>query len=143
MQIATHIPNDEKPRIDTVGNSSARAYVQRCEEFNGSNTYGRVVRVNAGRDNEEKMYVVYSYGVHWPLFIYHEPTGEWYENHEKHSRTTSKHRSQLHPLCYTKTLPIGAMVKLADDGLLALLEYMTSAHTVRGVQRVARGNTYG
>lgn len=46
-----------------------------------------------------RMYVVYSYGEHWPLFVCHD--GTWYENSERYSVTTSKHRSASHPHCDT------------------------------------------
>jgi len=46
---------------------------------------------------QEKLYVVYSYGSHWPLFIYSEATNQWYGNSDKHSRTTSKHKGSARP----------------------------------------------
>ena len=42
-------------------------------------------------------YVVYSYGSHWPMFIYDEIQRRWFENEDSRSVTTSKHRSQCHP----------------------------------------------
>jgi hypothetical protein len=41
------------------------------------------------------VYVVYSYGRHWPLFVW--MNGQWYRNRETYSRTTSKHSGQAHP----------------------------------------------
>lgn len=122
------IPHSDK--ITKTSNATARALVQACREFDGNNTYGRIVRANRGEDNEEKMFVVYSYGTHYPMYIYHEPTGTWYENHTKYSRSTSKQRSQLHPLCYTKSLPTEAMQALESDGLVGLIQYMTDSRRV-------------
>ncbi len=76
-----------------IANSKARALVQSQTPFTGSNT-------NAGMING--MYVVFSYGNHWPLFVYHNWV--WFENTDSFSRSTSKHRSQLHPL--TNTVPM-------------------------------------
>ena len=42
-------------------------------------------------------YVVYSYGAHWPLYIYDYNTQQWYGNSDKHSVTTSKHYTKLNP----------------------------------------------
>ena len=42
-------------------------------------------------------YVVFSYGLHWPLFIYDYKQGQWYGNIDKRSRTTSRHYSRLNP----------------------------------------------
>ena len=42
-------------------------------------------------------YVVFSYGLHWPLFIYDHKNGQWYGNIDKRSKTTNKHYSRLNP----------------------------------------------
>lgn len=40
-------------------------------------------------------YAVFSYGSHWPLFVYYR--GKWYANSDKASRITSKHYGCAHP----------------------------------------------
>ena len=70
-----------------TSNIKAREFVQKCEPFKGSNTFGESFGVNG--------YAVYSYGYHWPLFV--KLGSQWYENTERYSMSTSKHRSQLHP----------------------------------------------
>jgi len=57
---------------------------------------------------------VYSYGKHWPLFIWEN--GVWYENEDRASVSTSKHRTQLHPHAETRLLPADAMRKIAAYG---------------------------
>lgn len=42
-------------------------------------------------------YIVFSYGLHWPLFIYDHRKGQWYGNSDKYSVTTSKHYGKLNP----------------------------------------------
>ena len=42
-------------------------------------------------------YIVFSYGLHWPLFIYDYNKRQWYGNSDKRSITTSKHYSKLNP----------------------------------------------
>ena len=42
-------------------------------------------------------YIVFSYGLHWPLFIYDYNKRQWYGNSDKYSVTTSKHYSKLNP----------------------------------------------
>ena len=42
-------------------------------------------------------YVVFSYGLHWPLFIYDHKNGQWYGNSDRRSATTNKHYSRLTP----------------------------------------------
>jgi hypothetical protein len=41
--------------------------------------------------------VVYSYGDHWPLFMWNDTLQLWFENTERYSTTTSKHRTFTHP----------------------------------------------
>lgn len=76
-------------------NSNARLFVQNRQEFTGSNTFGRWVNGN---------YVVYSYGLHFPLFVWCAFNAEWYQNSDKYSATTSKHKTQLHPWFFGKSL---------------------------------------
>ena len=70
-----------------VSNNTAREKVNNKVNFDGSNTYGR---------NEGKKYVVYSYGTHFPIYVFKR--GKWYGNTDKYSVSTSKHQSQLQPL---------------------------------------------
>lgn len=78
--------------IKTSG-TRARPYVQNRQAFTNHN--GQLF----GRWETPLLYVVYSYGDHWPLFVH--DGFDWYENEDKYSPTTSKHRSQTHPHCET------------------------------------------
>jgi len=69
-----------------VSNNNCRRYVKQMIPFKGSNLYAEMNKC---------IYTVYSYGRHFPLFVCKD--GVWYENNEKYSVTTSKHRSQSHP----------------------------------------------
>lgn len=75
-----------------VNNANARKYVQAKSLFKGSNLFSERV---------SELYVVYSYGTHWPLFVYDRVSNVWYENMDKKSGTTSRHRKQAHPQCET------------------------------------------
>jgi hypothetical protein len=98
-----------------VANSKCRALVQQRKSFEGSNLYSRVY---TNLNPDENWYVVYSYGEHWPLFIY--ANGCWFENEEKASQTTSKHRSQAHPHTNTILLSTTWMKRLAQGGWAAI-----------------------
>lgn len=76
-----------------VSGWKARPLVQAKEDFTNHN--GQLF----GRWETPSLYVVYSYGEHWPLFAW--DNGAWYENEDKYSPTTSKHRTQAHPHCDT------------------------------------------
>lgn len=45
----------------------------------------------------DSLYIVYSYGSHYPMFIYDYTCERWYANEDYYSRTTSKQRTQLMP----------------------------------------------
>ena len=69
-----------------TSNKNARNIVENRCEFNGSNTFGRF---------ESDCYAVYSYGYHFPMFVF--KYGQWHENSEKYSVSTSKQQTQLRP----------------------------------------------
>jgi len=95
-----------------VANKNARTCVQNREEFEGSNTFARWTT-----DNDIPRYIVCSYGMHWPLFIWEN--GVWYENEDKYSVSTSRHASQLHPHAETRPLNKDAMESIAWQGATA------------------------
>jgi len=74
-----------------ISNCNCRSYVEKCQPFVASHLWGEWLN---GR------YVVFSYGQHWPLFIYEQATDTWYANPEKFSRSTSRHYSQANPSTY-------------------------------------------
>jgi len=69
-----------------IANKDAYLHVSNFVVFVGNNTYSQ---------HKCGCYIVYSYGEHYPMYIYKDKT--WYENKDKYSRTTSKHHSQLRP----------------------------------------------
>jgi hypothetical protein len=101
--------------MDRVANKDARKYVQERKPFSGSNTEG-VWRTSWKDENTHtRRYVVTSYGNHFPLFIWDD--GVWYENVDRFSPTTSKHKTQLHPQCETMPMTCKDMVCLMYYGI--------------------------
>jgi len=72
-----------------VSNKNARQYVDELKTFQGSNTF-------AINDNEN-LYVVYSYGYHFPMYIYDRQAGMWIGNEDSYSVSTTKHQNQCSP----------------------------------------------
>ena len=75
-------------------NQECREYVQECKSFKANNLEGM---------RGEKAYVVVSYGW-YILFVYDFATGIWYENIDRYSVSTSRQKSQAHPLADTVKL---------------------------------------
>ena len=97
--------------LPRVANSKCRQYVTDREPFRGSNLYGYFSLVDA----DHEVYTVYSYGDHYPMFIYTE--GMWFENEDKYSRSTSRHHSQAKPYgINTILLSTRWMQRLANNG---------------------------
>lgn len=78
-----------------LSNSNVRNAVQNCVEF--KNTNGTLF----GKWETPFLYVVYSYGEHFPLFLNHCSYGAnaWAVNTDKYSVTTSKHKTVANPQC--------------------------------------------
>ena len=73
-----------------TSNKNARNIVENKCEFQGANPFG----VWESKD----VYVVYSYGKHFPMYAC--INGEWFETMEKYSVSTSKQQNQLRPAIF-------------------------------------------
>lgn len=105
-----------------INGRQSRPCVQRCEAFKNSN--GQLYaewRGGEGMGDPNKRYVVYSYGPHWPLFIYVPQVDTWFENKGKYGPTTSKHRTFTHPHCDTVPLTVDQMKLLDRAGYIELV----------------------
>lgn len=84
-----------------VSNSKARQYVNNLEAFQGSNTFAEWRIHGSGDDQgnheQKKVYVVYSYGSHFPMYIYDDQENKWIGNKDKYSQSTTRHQSLLRP----------------------------------------------
>ena len=88
----------------SISNKDCAPYVTDRREFKGSNLFGEWI-------SNENMYAVYSYGYHFPIYIW--VGGVWYENTDKYSMSTSKHQTQARPDATT--------VKMDTDGMMDIL----------------------
>lgn len=93
-----------------------REMVQSKRVFEGNSVYGDWAAEKGA------LYVVYSYGTHWPLFIWSPLEQRWFENSSRYSTTTSRHRSACHPHCDTIQRPLQWMKDLIRLGRSELLE---------------------
>ena len=80
-----------------VANKDARKYVNELEEFKGSYNKYADASIFAENSDNKNLYVVYSYGYHFPMYIYDRQAGIWIGNKYKETVTTSKHQSQCRP----------------------------------------------
>jgi hypothetical protein len=82
-----------------VANKNASKYVNELKEFKGSyNKYADDdASIFAEYYDKKNLYVVYSYGYHFPMYIYDQQAGIWIGNEDRHSMSTSKHQSLCRP----------------------------------------------
>jgi hypothetical protein len=98
--------------VKRINGRQSRPYVKARTEFKNSNGQLYANWIGEPESNTGR-YTVYSYGPHWPLFIYVPKVDTWFENKEKCSTTTSRHRTFTHPHCDTVALSL-EQIKLLD-----------------------------
>lgn len=75
-----------------LSNRQVSSYVNNLEAFE---TNSGSMFSSGGRSTG--LYAVYSYGFHFPMYVYDNATNQWFGNHDKHSTTTSTHQNYAHP----------------------------------------------
>ena len=73
-----------------LANNALRGPISRREMFKTNS--GAVYPRRVG-----DLYVVYSYGDHFPMWVYDGHINQWFGNQDRWSRTTSKQQSQTRP----------------------------------------------
>tara|TARA_R100000951_G_scaffold12065_1_gene9798 strand:+ start:868 stop:1260 length:393 start_codon:yes stop_codon:yes gene_type:complete len=64
----------------------------KTNNFSSSSVFSRMHHEDANPENGASLYIVYSYGYHFPLVIYDFTCERWYMNMDKYSNSTSKHQ---------------------------------------------------
>lgn len=83
--------------MNRPNNKDVGHYVKGRLEFQAHNMNGKWVSPN----KREWLYVVYSYGEHFPMYVYSQDSGDWFENGNRYSNTTTRHKSQARPTSNT------------------------------------------
>ena len=86
-----------------TSNNKCSELVNNKIEFKANNIFSEHIK-------KDKLYIVYSYGHHFPMYIKYKNT--WYENSDKYSVSTSKQQSQSRPNAKTKLLNTNKMKEL-------------------------------
>lgn len=82
-------------------NSEVRRFIEYRDTFetNNKTMFGEWRRVENG-DSPKDVYAVYSYGYHFPMYIYDDQAGVWIGNKDKYSRTTTTHQNKARPTAH-------------------------------------------
>lgn len=98
------------PRVST---RRCRDLVKQRQPFK---SHGNLYAVNTEASDGTPVYVVYSYGTHWPLFAY--INGQWYENSQRYSVTTSRHHGSACPTQDTICMKCDDLRDFIEGGML-------------------------
>ena len=107
-----------------IANKDARNCVAMRKPFKGSNLFAESIKLE-----HCDVYIVYSYGYHFPLYaaITDHGTSEvhWFKNCDSYSTSTAKHFTQCNP--YKLCIPVDTkkMQSMASKGAMALLDTNT------------------
>ena len=82
-----------------------RRLVEQCQEFKGNSVFAK---------HFGDKYVVYSYGQHFPMYVWDYKDKLWVGNESKYSTTTSRHQSKCKPSGVSKWLDAVEMRKYLD-----------------------------
>ena len=64
----------------------------------------------------DEIYAVYSYGKHFPMYVYDLGAETWFANHNKYSRSTTSHQRHATPR------PFSAMSWVSTESLRRLID---------------------
>jgi hypothetical protein len=98
-----------------MSNHEAGISARRRETFTGGNLFG--VRIGNG------LYVSYSYGTHFPMYVYDYQAGKWIGNKDKYSRTTSRHQSLCRPYTVDHWLDTNDIKVVVQKGLAGYIAW--------------------
>lgn len=72
-------------------NKNIRKHIDDKEVVRGNNIFAEYTPRNSN------LYVVYSYGYHFPMYVYDTQVNKWFANSDRYSVSTSKQQSQARP----------------------------------------------
>lgn len=79
--------------------------------------------------HHQDLYIVFSYGEHFPMYVFDFNTRSWYGNGDKYSPTTSRHQSQANPGVVSDWLDTDTLKRLINlGGLTPLIAARMTQH---------------
>ena len=105
-----------------ISNKNAREYVNNKEHFTGNNIFA---------EWKGNTYTIYSYGTHFPMYVYDQGSNMWIGNAERYSQSTSRHQSQARPNHVDKWVDTESLKKIVVDGIVGYcMNKVLSPHSV-------------
>lgn len=106
--------NKQPRNLDEVGER-----IRAKEAFNFTNIFGefRGERITTSQSIPPR-YVVYSYGVHYPLYVYDYEACQWYGNADKSTATTERHKAKFKPYSVAQWVDSETLQHIAVSGIV-------------------------
>ena len=98
MTFNAHFEAKHTPTAKRVRNDKASTYTSRLLSFESNNQTMGAEWYHVNRAGQEMVYMVWSYGPYWPLYVYDPMYNTWVVNKQVTSRTTSNHLRQANPI---------------------------------------------
>lgn len=113
-----------------TSNKNCRQEVANRNVFVANNIFSEYITTNAdGTPVDPCRYVVYSYGKHFPMYIYEQ--GTWYANCDKYSPSTSRHQSQANP-CIGQSQHTQPPIPMTTPQMLQIVRYGIAGLAAKG-----------
>lgn len=77
--------------------------------------------MSVARLNEPKMpptYTVYSYGLHYPMYVYDYEACQWYGNKDKSTQTTERHKKRFEPYSVAHWVDTQTLKRISIYGIV-------------------------
>ena len=98
--------------METINNNQMSEFTTHHKQF--TNNTGSVYTTDQVHPD---LYIVYSYGEHFPMYVYDDSVGMWFDNEDRYSPTTAKHQTLARPdTDDMTTLPTTALLDLIAVG---------------------------
>jgi hypothetical protein len=89
--------------------------VRKKEEFVFTNMYSAY---RAGDESRPPTYAVYSYGLHYPMYVYDYEACQWYGNADKSTPTTQRHKNLVKPYSVAQWVDTDTLKQISVNGLV-------------------------
>lgn len=63
-------------------------------------------------------YTIYSYGLHYPLYVYDYEACQWYGNKDGSSQTTNRHRAKFKPHSVAQWVDTATLDRISFKGIV-------------------------
>lgn len=91
------------------------ALARKKEPFEFNNVMG-LARMN--HIDKPPTYTVYSYGLHYPMYVYDYEACQWYGNADKSTQTTQRHKTRFEPYSVSQWVNTDTLKRISIFGIV-------------------------